>query len=66
MNALKKSSELWHSSSSRKGRPRIAPFQYYSSKDHAMDPKVSIKACVRGCLAPADIINITTGGFWGF
>ena len=32
--ALKKSSELWHSSSSRKGRPRIAPFQYYSSKDH--------------------------------
>ena len=32
--ALKKSSELWHSSSSRKGRPRIAAFQYYSSKDH--------------------------------
>ena len=34
MNALKKLSELWHSSSSRKGRPRIAAFQYYSSKDH--------------------------------
>ena len=32
--ALKKSSELWHSSSSRKGRPRIAAFQYYTSKDH--------------------------------
>ena len=34
MNALNKSSELWHSSSGRKGRPRIATFQYYSSKDH--------------------------------
>ena len=34
--ALKKSSELWHSSSSRKGRPRIAAFQYYSSKDHGL------------------------------
>ena len=33
--ALKKSSELWHSSSSRKGRPRIAVFQCYSCKDHA-------------------------------
>ena len=35
--ALKKSSELWHSSSSCKGRLRIAAFQYYSSKDHALD-----------------------------
>ena len=33
--ALKKSSELWHSSSSRKGRLRIAAFQYYNSKDYA-------------------------------
>ena len=32
--ALKKSSELWHSSSSRKGRLRIAAFQYYNSKDY--------------------------------
>ena len=32
--ALKKSSELWQSSSSRKGRPRIAAFQHYSSEDH--------------------------------
>ena len=35
--ALKKSSELWHSSSSRKGRLRIAAFQYYNSKDYGYD-----------------------------
>ena len=32
--ALKKSSELWHSSSSHKGRLRIAAFQSYNSKDY--------------------------------
>ena len=35
--ALKKSSELWHSSSSRKGRLRIAAFQYYNSKDYGWE-----------------------------
>ena len=35
--ALKKSSELWNSSSSRKGRPRIAAFQYYNSKDYELN-----------------------------
>ena len=34
MNALKKSSELWHSSSSRKARPRIGAFLYKNFSDH--------------------------------
>ena len=44
--ALKKSSELWHSSSSRKGRLRIAAFQYYNSKDYGQAkvfPNLSIE-----------------------
>ena len=48
--ALKKSSELWHSSSSRKGRPRIAAFQYYSSKDHDLNFKNFLLDCRRHCL----------------
>ena len=34
MNALKKSSGLWHSSSGRKARPRIVTFLYKNSSDH--------------------------------
>ena len=44
--ALKKSSELWHSSSSRKGRPRIAAFQYYSSKDHGISMKKKLRITI--------------------
>ena len=47
--ALKKSSELWHSSSSRKGRPRIAAFQYCSSKDHANCPYSAIHHWANNC-----------------
>ena len=34
MNALNKSSELWHSSSGRKVRPHIGAFLYKNSSDH--------------------------------
>ena len=40
--ALKKSSELWHSSSSRKGRLRIAAFQSYNSKDYDLTFSLTI------------------------
>ena len=58
--ALKKSSELWHSSSSRKGRPRIPAFQYYSSKDHACinnQQNKANKSWVRNLIDPVNNSN---------
>ena len=40
--ALKKSSELWHSSSNRKARPHIGAFLYKNSNNHAHSLKILI------------------------